>query len=325
MSSSHDIAALRERARSGDVRALTSLGRRLLIGDRVRQAPQQGVACIEAAAARGDGEATAQLALFDAWGVLRGRNLRSAFDRLQRAAELGWDPAQRELRFLARSDGDDWPALRARIDVEAWTRPPPVRALSEAPRIRVCESFATAEECARLIELASEGLRRALVYRRDAAGHEASEIRTNTDSDYSITRVDIFTSLLRDRLASALGVPARHFEIAKLLHYEPGQQFSLHGDFQEPTTPALQQEIEQHGQRVATALVYLNDDYEGGETEFPRIGLRFRGKRGDALMFDNVRPSGALDYDTLHAGLPPTRGEKWLFSQWVRSRPVSEA
>jgi prolyl 4-hydroxylase len=71
--------------------------------------------------------------------------------------------------------------------------------------------------------------------------------------------------------------------------------------------------------------VYLNDDYEGGETEFPRIGLRFRGKRGDALMFDNVRPSGALDYDTLHAGLPPTRGEKWLFSQWVRSRPVSEA
>jgi len=25
--------------------------------------------------------------------------------------------------------------------------------------------------------------------------------------------------------------------------------------------------------------------------------------------------------DTLHTGLPPTRGEKWLLSQWMRERP----
>ena len=27
-------------------------------------------------------------------------------------------------------------------------------------------------------------------------------------------------------------------------------------------------------------------------------------------------------YNTrIHAGLPPTRGEKWIFSQWIRDRP----
>ena len=66
--------------------------------------------------------------------------------------------------------------------------------------------------------------------------------------------------------------------------------------------------------------MYLNDDYEGGETEFPAIGLRYRGRRGDALLFANVDIVGNPDRRSIHAGLPPTRGEKWLLSQWIRNR-----
>jgi hypothetical protein len=75
------------------------------------------------------------------------------------------------------------------------------------------------------------------------------------------------------------------------------------------------------GQRIKTCLVYLNDDFEGGETEFPKLALKYRGRTGDALIFENVKPNGSGDLSTLHAGLPPTRGEKWLFSQWMRSKP----
>ena len=46
-----DIAALRERARGGDVRALTSLGWRLLVGEGVRQSPQEGISCLQRLAA----------------------------------------------------------------------------------------------------------------------------------------------------------------------------------------------------------------------------------------------------------------------------------
>ncbi|MBF8292745.1 MAG: hypothetical protein HW392_1572, partial [Steroidobacteraceae bacterium] len=48
-----------------------------------------------------------------------------------------------------------------------------------------------------------------------------------------------------------------------------------------------------------------------------------KGRRGDALVFANVDDSGAPDYQTVHAGLPPTSGVKWLLSQWVRDRTVS--
>ena len=54
----------------------------------------------------------------------------------------------------------------------------------------------------------------------------------------------------------------------------------------------------------------------------PALGWRFKGRTGDALFFWNVDLSGAVEPKLLHAGLPPTRGEKWLFSQWVREKQV---
>jgi hypothetical protein len=37
-------------------------------------------------------------------------------------------------------------------------------------------------------------------------------------------------------------------------------------------------------------------------------------------MFANVDLVGNPDRSTLHAGLTPTQGEKWLLSQWIRDR-----
>jgi hypothetical protein len=71
-----------------------------------------------------------------------------------------------------------------------------------------------------------------------------------------------------------------------------------------------------------TFLLYLNDGFEGGETEFPLVGVRCKGNKGDALCFWNVLPNGSPDRQTIHAGLPPTQGEKWLLSQWVRNIPM---
>lgn len=316
------IETLRARARDGDVQALGALGKRLLLGLGTAAAPQEGHACLMDAAARGDGEASAQLALLAGWGVLRPQNWPEALEHLQRAATLGWLPAQRELRFLARQDGDDWSTLRDRVDIAAWTAAPAARQLAASPQVRAIDGFATPAECAWLIALARSGLRRAQVYRQDTAGYTDSGTRTNSEADYTFGNADLVLRLIIERISRAIGLPMCHFEVAKLLHYEAGEQFAPHHDFQDPAIPALAREVARRGQRVATVLVYLNDDFEGGETEFPRLGLRHRGATGDALLFANVRPDGTLDHDSLHAGLPPTRGVKWVLSQWIRSRPV---
>jgi prolyl 4-hydroxylase len=73
---------------------------------------------------------------------------------------------------------------------------------------------------------------------------------------------------------------------------------------------------------VVTFLIYLNDDYLGGETEFPRVGVSHKGRRGEGLFFVNALDDGAADLRTLHAGRSPASGAKWIVSQFMRDRPT---
>jgi prolyl 4-hydroxylase len=67
-----------------------------------------------------------------------------------------------------------------------------------------------------------------------------------------------------------------------------------------------------------TALIYLNDDYEGGETAFVRTGLKVRGKAGDVILFHNQGTDGGPNPMSEHAGLPVTNGAKYLATRWIR-------
>jgi hypothetical protein len=316
----HDLDKLR--ARAGDLAALTALGKKLLVGEGVPQNTEEGIALVRDAASRGEPQANVLLSVLAAWGVLQPRNIDAALDHLARAAQLGSTPAQRELQLLARDSSSDWPSLRRRITVASWTKPPPVHVVIERPLIAVIEHFASPEECAWLIERGRPHLRRAKVY-HGSAELDTSEVRTNREADFTVFNADVLLSLLRDRMSAAAGAPVTHFEITKLLHYQPGEEFGLHADFLELKTPELVREVQRRGQRAGTFLVYLNEGYEGGETNFPRLGFRYKGATGGALLFSNVDATGAPDYATLHAGLPPTKGEKWLLSQWIRTRPVT--
>jgi prolyl 4-hydroxylase len=316
-----DVETLRQRAGIGDAAALTALGKRLLVGDGVQANPQEALALITQAANRDHAEAVGQLALFAAWGVLQPRNINQALERLARAAALGSVTAQEELRFLARESGTDWGGLRRNVNVADWTRARPLKVMSENPLICVLENFLSPEEC-RWVIARGGAMARAKIYRQDAPGLAVDQSRTNSESDFDVTRADIVINLIRERIANSMRVPMAYFEIAKLLHYNPGEQFGIHADYLDIFNPVLAREIAQYGQRVSTFLVYLNNEFEGGETEFPRVNYKFKGRTGDAIVFRNVDTAGQPDVNTTHAGLPPTSGEKWLFSQWIRNKPI---
>ena len=54
-----------------------------------------------------------------------------------------------------------------------------------------------------------------------------------------------------------------------------------------------------------------------------RTGLSFRGEIGDALIFRNVEGDERADPLAQHAGLPVTKGEKYISTRWIRARPFS--
>jgi predicted 2-oxoglutarate/Fe(II)-dependent dioxygenase YbiX len=137
---------------------------------------------------------------------------------------------------------------------------------------------------------------------------------------FSLIETDFFTQLVRARIAHAAELSTDALEPPEVLHYSVGESYRPHVDFFHPQLPNFAEQMRVKGQRIKTCLLYLNEDFEGGETEFPKLALKYRGRAGDALIFENVKPNGTGDLQTLHAGLPPTRGEKWLFSQWMRSK-----
>jgi hypothetical protein len=325
----HDdaINALAIGARDGDVDAMTELGKRLISGDRAHYLPREGTALLLDAARAGAVEAAMRLACLFALGAHVEHSWETALNLAGRAAALGSEAARGQLRVLARRNADpardaDWHELARGVDIGAWLAPQQGATLHEAPLVRHYSGFLGDAACAWLIERARHRLRRAMIYSGTDAGDITHEMRTNSAAVMHLGSIDLVNVVVQHKIAAVCGVPVDNLEGPTVLHYAVGEEITDHTDFINPRTRNYAQEIAKRGERCYTFLVYLNDDYDGGETGFPLLNVRHKARRGDGLMFSNALPTGPPDPRSVHAGLPPTRGEKWLLSQFVRTRAV---
>jgi hypothetical protein len=307
-------------AQGGHLGAMSLLGGQLLSGRGTPPDPVNGIRWIMAAAQRGGGYACAMAAMLLASGLGGAPDWPRALDYLQRAAELGFTPAQEQLRLLAGGSGSDWAGLCRAVDLKAWRAGPAPRTLNDDPSLRVFEGLLPAAVCAWLIARGRERLRPAQVYDARSGGPKADGSRRNSAAEFALADMDLVLLMVRERLGAATGLPVAGMQGPQVLHYAVGECFTPHHDFLDPSVEGHARDLALRGQRIATVLVYLNADLEGGETDFPLIGARYRGGVGDGLAFANVDAAGQPDRRTLHAGLPPMAGEKWLLSQWVRDR-----
>ena len=321
-------------AKAHDPEALALLGCRLLLADSAPFRPADGIGMLVEAADRGDGRAAGMLSVLAAGGFHAPQNWTAALDYLQRAAELGWVPAREQLLMLNRVAATEWAAmmgpaddlwrrLRQGVDLESWLRPPAARVLSENPRVIAIEALAPPEVCRWIVGRCAGRLVRAEVDDPRTGLPVMGQTRTNRVASFGLAETGVLNLVIQSRIGAAIGAPLSVMEAFAVLNYGPGEQASEHFDYLDPAIPAYAEEIARVGQRVATALLYLNEDYQGGETDFPELGLRHRGATGDALIFFSIDRSGLPDPRTRHAGLPPVSGEKWVLSQFVRDRSLA--
>ncbi len=294
-------------------------------------------ALVDAACAQGDGEALAMRALWRVEGRLMPRDLKAARTDMRAASDTGNMGAARMLAcFLASGVGGarDWAGACALLDEWAYRDPlaaqqraliaamaidpygdpidcPPHHAVADQPVIRAIPGLLTAAECDLLIALSERRQRPALIYHEGQKRFVADPVRTSDAAGFPIVSEWPAIHAINRRLARASGTSVAQGETLQVLRYRPGQQYRPHLD----AVPGLA------NQRSLTLLVYLNDDFDGGETRFTRLALSHRGRKGDGLLFANCLADGPPDPMSEHAGLPVRSGAKWLASRWIRQRP----
>jgi prolyl 4-hydroxylase len=333
----HDEAVnvLARATQQGDLAAKTRLGKRMLVGDRCPYLPRDGASFILEAAQAGNAEAVSLVAVFQATGIFQQKNWSHALNTLTHAATLGSPSAREQLvllsgtgepatrpELLENNDKQHWMQLRESIRPEDWLAPVEGKVLNEEPLIKTFEHLLSEEICRWLVRLSAQRLKRALVYDAAKRRNYASETRTNSIAEFNLVENELLHFLIQQKMSSACNVPMVQFEGTAILNYQPGEEISPHFDFVDPKMPNYDQEIATNGQRIITFLIYLNEAYEGGDTVFTELELSFKGKTGDGIFFVNSLPDGSSDRRTRHSGTPPTSGEKWILSQFIRSHEV---
>jgi hypothetical protein len=94
-----------------------------------------------------------------------------------------------------------------------------------------------------------------------------------------------------------------YHEPYSLLKYSDGQEYKEHYDGGTGIG------------RCISCLVYLNDNYEGGEIEFINFGVKIKPEAGMLIIF----PS---NFAYRHIAHPVTNGVKYNLVTWIKDRPL---
>lgn len=292
---------------------------------------REGIDLICRAADDGDPDALLALANWRLWGMYGPRDLAQCHALLARAAAGGSIEAARlratltgngtgvrsdvaaatqMLRDLAPRDADSARQL-ALLDAMAGAAPVAalgVDELSPDPEIRIVRGLLGIAQCDYLMAKARPGLQASRVVDDRTGQPRPDPVRTSSGMAFDPAQEDLVVHMINRRVAEATVTPVSSGEMLHILHYAPGQEYRPHLD----ALPGA------GNQRHLTALIYLNDGYDGGETAFVDLGIKARGRQGDCLIFRNAQADGRADPRTRHAGLPVTGGAKWLASRWIR-------
>lgn len=118
---------------------------------------------------------------------------------------------------------------------------------------------------------------------------------------------DLVRTAFLDLTQKCIGQPLEWFEKPDLMRYREGGHYVRHADSQnyDPETNTWKKVID----RDLGMLIYLNDDFEGGELSFYKLNYQIRPRAGAAVLF----PS---DQRFLHQAETVKKGVRYAVVSW---------
>lgn len=185
------------------------------------------------------------------------------------------------------------------------------------PKIELFQvkDFIPPDLCAELIRLIDQDRRPSTI--ADANGDDY--FRTSETCDLS--RSEPAVQELEAAFKAFNGIDPKFGEPPQGQRYDVGQEFKAHTDYFTPGGSDYEEFCGQTGQRTWTFMIYLNDVEAGGATRFKVFKKSVHPEQGKLMCWNNQRPDGSVNPNTLHHGMKVRKGLKYVITKWYRERP----
>uniref|UniRef100_A0A8C0H455 Prolyl 4-hydroxylase subunit alpha-1 n=1 Tax=Chelonoidis abingdonii TaxID=106734 RepID=A0A8C0H455_CHEAB len=235
---------------------------------------------------------------------------RQKYEMLCRGEGLKMTPRRQKKLFCRYYDGNQNPKyILAPVKQEdEWDKPRIVRFLE----------IISDEEIETVKELAKPRLSRATVHDPETGKLTTAHYRVSKSAWLSGYESPVVSRINR-RIQDLTGLDVSTAEELQVANYGVGGQYEPHFDFARKDEPDAFKELGT-GNRIATWLFYMSDVSAGGATVFPEVGASVWPKKGTAVFWYNLFPSGEGDYSTRHAACPVLVGNKWVSNKWIHER-----
>ncbi|KAM3835629.1 prolyl 4-hydroxylase subunit alpha-1 isoform 4-T5 [Vipera latastei] len=235
---------------------------------------------------------------------------RQKYEELCRGEGLKMTPRREKKLFCRYYNGNGNPnyILGPVRQEDEWDRPRIVRFLD----------IISNEEIEKVKELSKPRLSRATVHDPKTGKLTTAHYRVSKSAWLSGYENPV-VARINQRIQDLTGLDVSTAEELQVANYGMGGQYEPHYDFARANEPDAFKELGT-GNRIATWLFYMSDVAAGGATVFPEVGASVWPKKGTAVFWYNLFPSGEGDYSTRHAACPVLVGNKWVSNKWIHER-----
>lgn len=183
--------------------------------------------------------------------------------------------------------------------------------------IYIIDDYLTADECDSLIQLATE-CKDTFVYDKSWIYNEDWKLPNPAYKSIIYKGQYKLITNIEKRLASTIGIPIENQEHFLACRSDSSTKgFLPHLDSFKTTTTYYKNETQKPGNRLYTAMFYLSDVEEAGETHFTYFKTKVKPKVGRLLVFKNI-VDGKINTDTIHEAVPVKKGVKWILIKFIR-------
>ena len=150
--------------------------------------------------------------------------------------------------------------------------------------------------------------------------------RNSYEYSWNWNNLDPIILWFMKRISKTTNRPLSRAEHPMLAYYETGGWLEDHFDthVELPENENELEDLERYGRREISVIFYINEDFNGGETTFPKCDTIVHPKNDKLIYWHNQLPDGKHNFYSLHRSERIKSGEKWIFVTWFREKSIKE-